>query len=80
MLTYYENFIRYGDPNGDSNGDPHGDSNGEAGGEWELFDPDRCNVMELGEHVGMITDPFGKLYPIIDRFQEELLKKATSAQ
>ncbi len=62
MMTYYENFIKYGDPN--------------AAGDlptWELYDPEAFNVLELGENVGMIKDPFSPLYPLIDQFQEQLL-------
>ena len=67
MLTYYENFIKYGDPNGAQNAD--------GLPAWELFDPEANNVMELGEHVGMITDPFSPVYPLIDRFQDQLLEE-----
>ena len=60
MMDYWFNFVTSGDPNGD--GLP----------KWEKFTAEECNVMEFGENCGMITDPYSDLYPLFDKYQEEL--------
>lgn len=57
MLTYWENFCRYGDPNGA--GVP----------EWKKFNEDETKILELGDNVGMVEDPFLEVYNVIDKYQ-----------
>ena len=57
MVSYWENFIRTGDPNGE--GLPR----------WPTFGEEPEQVLELGETVEMRTDPWLELYPLIDEFQ-----------
>lgn len=58
MLTYWENFCRYGDPNG-------------AGlPSWEKFNDDDTKILELGDNVGMVEEPFLEIYKVIDKYQE----------
>ncbi len=59
MVGYWENFIRTGDPNGP--GLPL----------WPTFAERPAEVLELGDTVGMREDPWLKLYPLIDAFQDE---------
>ncbi len=58
IMDYIENFVRTGDPNGE--GLP----------EWQDFSADPTKVMELGDRVGLATDPFLSLYGILDEAQE----------
>ena len=64
MLTYWTNFAKTGNPNGE--GLPL----------W-TYDVDAYDylIMELGEHVGPIRDPYLDLYPIIDEFIDSRLLK-----
>ena len=59
IMEYYVNFIKTGDPNGP--GLPVWPTGTEA--------PDR--VLELGEEIRVIPDPYLALYPLIDRFMEQ---------
>lgn len=58
MLDYWENFIRTGDPNGESL--PL----------WEPVTGDSSRVLELGEQVEMTDDPFLPVYAVIDKYQD----------
>ncbi len=57
IMDYIENYVRTGDPNGE--GLPV----------WEEFSEDPTQVMELGDNVGMTTDPYLELYEILDQAQ-----------
>ena len=57
MQAYWLNFIKTGDPNGE--GLP----------KWETFNSSHERIMELGENVGMISDPWIGIYKVIDRYQ-----------
>ena len=56
MLNYWVNFVKTGNPNGDNLP------------KWDEFDSSKNMIMELGENVGPIKDPYTDLYPIIDEF------------
>ena len=62
MLRYWANFARTGDPNGE--GLPVWPSVNEA--------PDR--VLNFDTQVQMVDDPYLDTYPIVDRYQQSLLK------
>ena len=62
MLSYWSNFAKTGDPNGE--GLPT----------WSLYTGDGDGVMELGKNVGKIDDRYLGVYPIIDRYIEKLLE------
>ena len=53
MVKYFTNFIKTGDPNGD--GLPR----------WEKYDPNQDTIMELGDNIGLISDRYLELYPIL---------------
>ncbi|MCR5098369.1 MAG: carboxylesterase family protein [Lachnospiraceae bacterium] len=57
IMGYIVNFCKNGDPNGA----------GLPG--WPDFSQDETLVLELGEDVRMVTDPYLKLYAIIDEVQ-----------
>ena len=57
IMDYMENFCRTGDPNGA----------GLPG--WPDFSQDESLVLELGDDVKMIKDPYNDLYDIIDKAQ-----------
>lgn len=56
MLTYWTNFAKTGNPNS------------EGVENWPLFTNKNPYMMELGNNVGPIKDPYGDLYPIIEAF------------
>ena len=60
MQEYWVNFVKYGDPNGAGVPD------------WPRFAEDPTQVLELGAHVGMITDPYLELYGLIDQYQDSI--------
>ena len=64
MLSYWSNFAKYGDPNGE--GLPA----------WNAYLDESSPLQELGLKVGDIEDPYLDLYPIIDEFVEESAKEA----
>ncbi len=57
MQAYWVNFVKTGDPNGE--GLP----------EWQVRDTGHRQLLELGETVQMIDDPYQKIYAILDRYQ-----------
>ncbi len=59
MQKYWVNFVKYGDPNGE--GLP----------EWPLA-TDGTDVFELGDRIGVTTDPYVDIYKIIDKYQDSL--------
>ncbi len=66
MMSYWINFIKYGDPNGE--GLPV----------WNDFSVDPTSVYEFGASTGHTTDPFFKLYELIDRYQDAKEKELES--
>lgn len=56
MLTYWTNFAKNGNPNS------------EGLQNWPLFSYENPDIIELGNNVGPIKDPYGDLYPIIEAF------------
>lgn len=64
MLSYWSNFAKYGDPNG------------EKLPVWPLFNEDN-SVMELGENVGPIGDKYIELYDIIDEYIDWSISQET---
>ena len=62
MLRYWANFARTGDPNGE--GLPLWPTVADA--------PDR--VLNFGTQVQLVDDPYLDTYPIVDRYQQSLLK------
>ena len=63
MLSYWSNFAKTGDPNGE--GLPT----------WNLYNPNNNKVMELGEHLGDIDDRYLELYEILDDYIDWELEK-----
>ena len=57
MLSYWSNFTKTGDPNGE--GLPA----------WNEFTLGDENLQELGSHVGQIKDKYLSLYPLIEEYQ-----------
>lgn len=55
MLSYWSNFIKYGNPNGENLPS------------WNKYSEDET-IQELGANVGPIEDKYSKLYPIIDEY------------
>ena len=55
MHAYWINFAKTGDPNGE--GLPEFPINS-----------DSKKIMELGDHVGMIDEPYLKLYEILEKY------------
>ncbi|MBQ7680456.1 MAG: carboxylesterase family protein [Butyrivibrio sp.] len=60
MQSYWVNFVKTGDPNAD--GLPV----------WEQRDRMNQKVIELGDEIRMTEDPFGVIYPLLERYQETL--------
>ena len=58
MHTYWVNFAKSGDPNGE--GLPAFPQN-----------TDNKSVFEFGAHTGIIEDPYLALYEIMDRMQDK---------
>ena len=56
MLSYWVNFVKTGDPNGENLP------------KWNPYSKSEQNLQELGSNVGPIKDPYADLYPIIDSF------------
>ncbi len=58
MQAYWVNFVKKGDPNGE--GLPV----------WTMRDTENRQMIELGETVQMIDDPYAPVYEILDKYQE----------
>ena len=56
MLSYWTNFVKYGDPNY------------EESYQWTPYFKSEAKIMELGQNVGLISDPYMDLYKIIDDY------------
>ncbi len=56
MLNYWVNFVKNGDPNY------------EESMQWTPYFKSEAKIMELGENVGLIRDPYMDLYSIIDDY------------
>ncbi|MEE3314215.1 MAG: carboxylesterase family protein [Treponema sp.] len=65
MASYWMNFVRTGNPNGINfwTKDPLP--------EWPLASENPGKVLELGENVGLVSDPYADLYPIIEKTMKE---------
>ncbi len=62
MLSYWSNFAKNGDPNGE--GLPT----------WSLYTGNGDGVIELGKNVGKIGDRYLGAYPIFERYIEKLIE------
>lgn len=60
MLSYWANFAKNGNPNGDSLPT------------WSSYQNDHDTVMELGKNIGPIEDKYLQLYPIFDDYINSL--------
>ncbi len=58
MLSYWSNFAKTGDPNGE--GLPT----------WNEYSVGDNNLQELGSNVGSKADPYLELYPLIEEYQQ----------
>ena len=61
MLSYWSNFAKNGNPNGE--GLPT----------WDDFDIGDVSVQELGENVGPIKDRYLDLYSLIEQYQQSIV-------
>lgn len=61
MLSYWANFAKYGNPNGEN---LH---------KWEKYN-DNSKLIELGSTIKTIDDRYQKLYPIIDEYIDYRIK------
>jgi para-nitrobenzyl esterase len=59
MQSYWVNFVKTGNPNGDNLPS------------WEKYTADQTKLLQFDTEVKMIDDPYSKLYPIIDKYQDE---------
>ena len=57
IQAYWVNFVKTGDPNGE--GLPV----------WEMRDTNKQQLIELGDQVKMIDDPYSEIYDILDKYQ-----------
>ena len=57
IQAYWVNFVKTGDPNGE--GLPV----------WEMRDTNKKQLIELGDQVKMIDDPYSEIYDILDKYQ-----------
>ena len=55
MSSYWLNFVKYGNPNGN-------DTKGNTLPEWKESFESGGLLMELGDSCGMVEDPFGYMY------------------
>ena len=58
MVSYWANFAKNGDPNGE--GLPT----------WNLYSKEKNNLIEFGNEVKEIQDPYLKTYPIIQEYMD----------
>jgi para-nitrobenzyl esterase len=59
MQSYWVNFVKTGNPNGDSLPT------------WDKYTATQNKLLQFDTEVKMIDDPYAKLYPIIDKYQDE---------
>ena len=59
MVSYWSNFAKTGNPNGEGLKD------------WKVYSPSSTSILELGETVQNIPDKYVGLYDILDRYLEE---------
>jgi para-nitrobenzyl esterase len=59
MLSYYANFVKTGNPNGDGLTF------------WPTGEEAPDQVLELGSEIRVVPDPYLALYPLIDQFQNQ---------
>lgn len=60
MQEYWINFIKTGNPNGPDLP------------QWDIFDEQKGNVMELGANISMTEDPYMEIYKVYDKYQSSL--------
>ena len=65
MASYWMNFVKNGNPNGSNFWTE------EELPEWSLASENPGKVLELGENVGLVPDPYADLYPIIEATMKE---------
>ena len=65
MASYWMNFVKNGNPNGSNFWTE------EELPEWPLASENPGKVLELGENVGLVPDPYADLYPIIEATMKE---------
>ena len=58
MQTYWTNFVKTGDPNGE--GLPH----------WQMRDENNTKLLNLDVNIDMVEDPNEEIYKVIDRFMD----------
>lgn len=63
MVSYWVNFIKTGDPNGQS-------VQGDALPTWDARAASDEKLLELNEDISMITDPYIDLYPVFDKYMD----------
>ena len=63
MSKYWVNFVKTGNPNG--TGVP----------QWQMDTLGQNKVMELGDNLGMINDPFAPLYPTLRSFEDRVIEE-----
>ena len=59
MQNYWVNFVKTGNPNGDNLPT------------WDKYTAEQTKLLQFDTEVKMIDDPYAKLYPIIDKYQDE---------
>lgn len=62
MVKYWVEFAKTGNPNYEG-----------APQSWPEYNLSDYKLMEFGDHIGLIDDPYLNLYPIIDEYIESLL-------
>jgi len=66
MTTYWVNFVKYGNPNGEDFEKPKALAYGGNLPEWETSAESDGKVLELGLNVHMVSDPFTEFYEYLD--------------
>ena len=59
MNSYFINFVKTGNPNG------------EGLHEWKTYNPETASILELGENIQEIPDKFVDLYNILNQYLDE---------
>ena len=62
MVNYWASFIKNGNPNY------------EGCVTWDEYSLTDYKIMELGDHVGPINDPYLNLYPIMEEYVDSITK------